>query len=204
VLHFHGNGELVSDYVPGFADALAELGWNAAFGEFRGYGGSTGETTIPGILDDADAVLGALGVGPEKVVAFGRSVGSFSALELAKRHPDLAGLVLESAIADVMERILMRVRPEDLGATQEELDAEVARLVDHQAKLAGYRGPLLVLHTEHDTMVDATHAERLFEWSAAEEDDKRLVLLPEGDHNTILHANADVYWDELASFLSRF
>jgi pimeloyl-ACP methyl ester carboxylesterase len=202
LLHFHGNGELVADYVPGFADALADLGWNAAFAEYRGYGGSSGTPTIPAMLEDAESVFTALAVPPERVVVYGRSVGSYPAIELAQRHPDLGGLVLESGIADPLERIRMRVTAEELGATEEELEAEVARLADHRAKLATYRGRLLVLHAAHDSMVDASHAERMYEWAASSEDDKRIALLPEGDHNNVMSANADEYWDELAAFLA--
>jgi alpha-beta hydrolase superfamily lysophospholipase len=203
VLHFHGNGELVTDYLPALADAFAALGVNPAFGEYRGYGGSTGSPNLPDLLEDAEATFAGLGVPASRVVVFGRSIGSLCALEIASRHPDLGGVIIESGIADMLERILMRVTPEQIGMTEDELVEELARRYDHEAKLGAYAGPLLVLHAEADSMVDASHAERLHRWSAADEATKRLVLLPEGDHNDIFSANREQYWQEVRDFFAR-
>jgi dipeptidyl aminopeptidase/acylaminoacyl peptidase len=42
LVYFHGNGEVVADYVPEFADLLLALGVNVFLAEYRGYGGSSG------------------------------------------------------------------------------------------------------------------------------------------------------------------
>ena len=34
LVHFHGNGEAVADYVPGFADMLQDMGLNQLFIEY--------------------------------------------------------------------------------------------------------------------------------------------------------------------------
>lgn len=199
VLHFHGNGEIVADHLPELADALLDLGVNVLFAEYRGYGASTGQPTLGAILDDAEAVLAASGCRPARVVAFGRSLGSFCAIELAARHPDLGGVILDSSIADPLERILLRVSPGELGATRAELEADVFARLDHRRKLASYPGPLLVLHAAHDSMVPASHAERNAQWGGGTE--KRLVLLPHGDHNSILSENRAAYFQAVAGFL---
>ena len=41
MVHFHGNGEAVADYVPDMADVFAGFGLNSLFVEYREYGGST-------------------------------------------------------------------------------------------------------------------------------------------------------------------
>jgi pimeloyl-ACP methyl ester carboxylesterase len=153
------------------------------------------------MLDDVDAVFDALGLPAEQLLVFGRSVGAMYALELVARHPGVAGLVLESGIADPLERILLRVRPEELGATLAELQAAAERHLDHQRKLAAYRGPLLVLHAEHDSLIDASHAERLASWG--EPSHSRLVLLPEGDHNSVMMLNWATYWAEIDGLVER-
>ena len=43
MIHFHGNGEAVADYVPFMADVFADMGLNSLFVEYREYGGSTGQ-----------------------------------------------------------------------------------------------------------------------------------------------------------------
>lgn len=197
VIHFHGNGEVVADYVPGFAEHLADLGVDAFFAEYRGYGGSTGTPRLGAMLDDVAAIRAAVDRGDDNIVVFGRSIGSIYAIELASRFPDIAGLVLESGIADVHERILLRATPEELGTTAEAMREDFERLFDHEAKLGRYPGPTLVLHAEHDHLVDRTHAERNAAWAG---DDAELVLFDRGDHNSIFRANRTAYLDALGEF----
>ena len=181
LVHFHGNGEVVADYVPEWADAWHAAGFNVFLAEYRGYGGSGGAPALVAMLDDVDAVFRAAGVPAARMVVYGRSIGSIYALELAARHPGVAALVLESGIAAPLERVLVRVAPEELGGTLDDLRAEARRHLDHEAKLAALRCPVLVLHTRHDHLIALDHAERLARWSGG-----RLVVFETGDHNTIL------------------
>jgi pimeloyl-ACP methyl ester carboxylesterase len=199
VVHFHGNGEVVADWQDGLDEALAGMGWDLLLSEYRGYGGSTGEPLLGRLLDDVAAVLRAAGP-PEKLVVFGRSVGSLFALEAVARFPDVAGLVLESAIADPLERLLLRVDPRELGVSAAAFEAAVAARLDHRAKLGGYRGPVLLLHTRHDGLVDVSHAERLAAWAAGP---VTLRVFEEGDHNSILAENAPAYLGEVERFLAK-
>ena len=38
VVHFHGNGEVVADYLDGFPGLINRMGCNCFFAEFRAYG----------------------------------------------------------------------------------------------------------------------------------------------------------------------
>jgi alpha-beta hydrolase superfamily lysophospholipase len=203
ILHFHGNAEVVADYVPGIADMLTSFGVNIVFAEYRGYGGSTGMPSVGAMLEDADAVFRAIGLPPERVVAFGRSLGSLFAVEVAARHPTLGGLVLESGIADPLEPAILRVSPDDVGMTIEEFRAAVDARVNQQTKLHAYVGPLLVLHTAHDQLIPPSHAQRTFAWGGAAEADKTLVMFEEGDHGTIFPANRVAYLSHVARFLAK-
>jgi pimeloyl-ACP methyl ester carboxylesterase len=100
VVHFHGNGEAVADYIPDMAEAFANLGLNSLFVEYREYGGSTGLARLVSMFGDGEATIKAAGLAPDKVIAFGRSIGSLYAIELAHRQPAMAGLILERGIAD--------------------------------------------------------------------------------------------------------
>jgi len=182
LLHFHGNGEVVADYVPEMADAFAGLGVNPFFAEYRGYGGSTGEPGILTMLADVDAIFDAVGGG--KIVVYGRSVGSIYAIEMVHRHPEVAALVIESGIADPLERILLRVQPGEIGSTLSEMEESASEHLNHGAKLEGYGNPVLVLHAEHDHLVPLDNANRLAAWANAD-----LRIFPRGDHNTILAHN---------------
>jgi len=200
LVHFHGNGEAVADYVPWMADALATLGLNSLFVEYRQYGRSTGGAELVAMLGDGEAVMAAAGIRPELAIAFGRSIGSLYAIELVHRLPTMAGLILESGIAVPAERFLVYATLPADGITKDDVIAEANLRFNHQQKLAGYTNPLLILHTEHDQLVDISHAERNFRWAASPV--KQLVRFPAGDHNSILGRNRQQYFSALAQFVN--
>ena len=182
LLHFHGNAEVVADYVPIVSSIINALGVNVVFAEYRGYGASTGTASLGRMLDDVEAVFAATGVPANRIVPFGRSLGSLFAVEACARHPDAAGLVIESGIADPLEPKLVRVSPQELGTSREALEEAVRERLDQKAKLAGFRGPLLVLHTLADALIAPSHGERIASWGGARAEHKRLVLFERGDH----------------------
>ena len=187
LLHFHGNGEVVADWVGDFASALEAARVDAFFAEYRGFGGSTGRPAMATMLDDALAAIDATGCAPEEVVVYGRSIGSLFALHVAAHRP-VRALVLESGIADVHERLALRLRASDLGVSDEELRGEIAERFDHRAKMGATRCPVLVLHTQHDGIVGSEHAERLAQWAGPRAE---LVVFAHGDHNSIHAFNGD-------------
>lgn len=197
VVHFHGNGEVVADWQGVLDRAVNRIGWDLLLAEYRGYGGSTGEPLLGRMLDDVGAVIAAAGQ-PEKLVVMGRSVGSFFALEAVSRFPNIAGLILESAIADPMERILLRLTPGELGGSREDVAALQARL-DHRGKIGGFRGPTLIMHTLFDGLVDVSHAAGLAQWAGG---DTTLRVFDRGDHNSILWENVDDYLTAVADLLT--
>lgn len=195
LVHFHGNGETVADYLPDFADAVAARGFNSFFVEYRGYGASTGTPALARMLGDVGVVLRSLAEPPERIFVYGRSIGSIYAIEAARCEPRLAGVILESGIADPLERVLLRVSAAELGVDGERLHAAARSCFDHERKLSDFPGRVLVLHARFDHLVDFSHAERLARWSAHAE----LVLFPRGDHNTILAINHAAIMQRLRS-----
>ncbi len=199
LLHFHGNGEIVSDYLPGMPELFDSMGLNSFFAEYRGYGASSGEPQMGKMLDDVAAICESAG-DPVKLIVFGRSVGSIYAVEFAYRYPQIAGLIVESGIADPLERVLLRASPRELGVSSEELVHEFSERFDHRKKLKNFSQPSLVLHAEGDDLVDKSHAARNAEWIG---ESAKLVILPRGDHNSIFSANQAQYIDEIRQFVAR-
>lgn len=200
LVHFHGNGELVHHWRQGpLADAVHRAGWSLFLAEYRGYGTSSGEPRLLSMLDDTPAILEATGVGAERIAVFGRSVGSIFAMDWVRRYPQTAGLVLESGIFDVHERLALRVRAEEVGARDA---AHFKRVCDarfgHGATLAAYAAPSLILHAEHDDLVDISHGRRSAEAARA----ATFVRFARGDHNSILAMNQDAYQAALTRYLS--
>ena len=199
MVHFHGNGEAVADYVPDMADIFAGLGLNSLFVEYREYGGSTGEARLVSMLGDGEATIKAAGLAPERVIAFGRSIGSLYAIELAHRQPAIAGLILESGIADPSERFLTYADLTAAGITESDVVAEVGRHFNHKRKLSEYKNPLLILHTENDGLIDISHAERNHQWAGSTQ--RRLVRFSLGNHNTIIGMNMKEYLVAVGDFV---
>jgi hypothetical protein len=198
ILHFHGNGEVVSDYLPDFPVLLEQLGYNCFLAEYRGYGMSSGTPAMAGMLADVERIIAATGRPPEELILFGRSVGSIYALHGAFRVPQVAGLIIESGIADPLDRLLLRLEPDELGVTLAQLEAAVAQELNHQQKLSHYHGPTLIMHTRYDGLVELSHAERLYAWASSP---KRLKIFERGNHNTILWANHAEYFQTVQQFI---
>lgn len=199
VLLFHGNGEVAADYAGAFAAQMRKAGLGLCVAEYRGYGESTGEVSLPALLEDAEAMFEALKLAPEDLIVFGRSVGSIPACELVRQEPSIAGLVLESGIADVRERVLLRVRPGQIGMSEADFDAELEADYNHAEKLASYTGPVLLLHAEHDTLVQARHARANATHAGGK---ATLTLLPNGDHNSVEVENRAAYWAAFNEFVA--
>ncbi len=199
LVHFHGNGEIVDDWQGDFVTLVHQMGCNCLLAELRGYGRSTGQPQLGKMLQDVLPTIEAIGKPANELIFFGRSVGSIFAIEAAEKYPEVAGLVIESGLADVLQRLLLRVDPEELGVGEEELTAVVDQYLNHQQKMAGYQGPLLVLHSDHDGLVDVSHGQRLHDWGAGE---KTLKIFPQGNHNDIMYVNAREYFGLLGQFIS--
>lgn len=198
LLHFHGNGEIVDDWLGIFPDFCQAIGCNLLLAEYRGYGQSIGTPELGKMLGDVSTIINALALPESQLVVFGRSVGSIFALEAVARFPQISGLVIESGIADVLERLLLRVTPAELGATMPELQKVVTAALDHQQKMATFKGKVLVLHTQNDGIVAVEHGLQLYEWAGGEKD---MRIFERGNHNDIMFENAPEYFHLIAGFI---
>eukprot|EP01105_Mastigella_eilhardi_P027999 TRINITY_DN8970_c0_g2_i1.p1 TRINITY_DN8970_c0_g2~~TRINITY_DN8970_c0_g2_i1.p1 ORF type:complete len:222 (+),score=56.43 TRINITY_DN8970_c0_g2_i1:467-1132(+) len=184
------------------------------FAEFRGYGSSTGREMLclSRALADADNIIPALGVPENKVVVFGRSLGSLFAMRVARKFPNIAGLIIESGIASLESVWGEYLKEPEHGLDTAKLYAEEEKYVAQKRSLQKYQGPVLILHTEDDKLVPfKANAEAMYQWcreartKPADEQDTehgvRLVPFPVGGHNYIFHANAEAYCQTVADFL---
>ena len=199
LLHFHGNGEVVRDWSEEFGPAANESGIDCALAEYRGYGGSEGTPQLGTMLDDAVAIARATDVDPSRLVVYGRSVGSIFALHVAATLK-VAGLVIESGIADVSERLRLRMRPAELGTTPEELTSVIDAHLNHQRKIESITAPVLIFHAEGDDLVPPEHARKLARWAGER---ATLRVFDRGDHNSIHAFNGKVIADETFAFTHR-
>ncbi len=199
LIHFHGNGEIVDDWQGDFVSLIQKMGCNVFLAELRGYGQSTGQPQLGKMVADVVPTIEALQKPASELIFFGRSVGSIFALEAAAKFPQAAGLVLESGVADVMERLLLRVSAAEIGVSVAEFEMAIDRNLNHQRKITSFSGPVLVLHTQNDGLVDVSHGQRLYDWAGGE---KQIKIFPYGNHNDIMYVNAREYFALLAEFIA--
>jgi hypothetical protein len=197
LVHFHGNGEVAADYRNDFAAVVDSMGYNCFLAEYRGYGMSTGTPALVDMLWDVDRIIRAIGQPPQNLILFGRSLGSIYAIHGAWRFPKVAGLILESGIANPLERLLIRVHPEEMGTTVDRMADAINQYISNGYKLAFYDGPLLILHTKFDGLVDVSHAHLLHRWACGP---TTLKIFDQGDHNTILQVNSHEYFKAIQGF----
>lgn len=199
VVYFHGNGEVVADYLPEFPAWIARTGCNCLLAEYRGYGMSTGHPALAGMLEDVVPIIHSLNIPDDKIVLFGRSIGSLYALHGVYQRPQIGGLIIESGVADITQRFFQRVLPEELGMSKTDVVDELRKYFDYAQKLGSFQGQTLVMHTRFDELIDAHHAEMLY---TVAREPKQLKIFDQGGHNDIFFRNRAEYIQLVAAFLA--
>jgi fermentation-respiration switch protein FrsA (DUF1100 family) len=169
ILYSHGNAEDLGLIAPLLA-RLRDWGFAVFAYDYRGYGTSRGTPSERGAYEDVDAayafLTGTLGVPPGRIIAYGRSVGSGPAVDLAARRP-VAGLVVESAFVTAF-RVLTRVPL---------LPFDKFRNAD---KIRRVSCPVLVMHGVEDEIIPIAHGRRLYR---AAPEPKRFLWVEGAGHN---------------------
>lgn len=176
----HGNyGSIGFGDRPEFYASARDIGLNVLAFDYRGFGASAGEPEEQGLYADA---LGAwhyltdsLGVPPDRIIAFGHSLGSGVAIELATRVP-VAAVVVEGAYTSIPDRgqELYPWLPVGLIASQRFAS------IDKIGRLAV---PVLLIHSPEDDIVPFSHGERLY---AAARPPRQLVEVRGGHDEAFL------------------
>lgn len=157
VLYSHANAEDLGLSLP-FADVLSRFcGCDVLAYEYCGYSISSGEATEEGCCECIDAAFAYLVeeclVAPERIVVFGRSIGSGPTVDLASRTHPLGGMILQSPIASAGLVVL----PESVARALSSFD-----LFRNYEKIGRVRCRTLMIHGKADKMVPFEHAQMLY------------------------------------------
>ena len=200
VLFFHGNGEIGPEY-DDIAAVYNQRGFNFIIADFRGYGFSNGTPTAENTMEDAHIILDSVRKYIKEneylgsLILMGRSLGSVSVLELAKRFSDdFEGLIIESGFAE--EKPLFDL----IGMTAEQVGFKKEDGFMNDEKIKKYSGPLLVIHAEQDHIIPFSQGEELLKLSPSE--NKKLLPIPNANHNNILGMSPQIYFEEIARFIN--
>ncbi len=158
VLFLHGNGGNVGHRIEHLR-LLNSLGVSTLIIDYRGYGRSTGKPGEANLYADAELayrwLIDSKGVPPDKLFAFGESIGGAVAIDLASKQK-IAGLIVESSFTSLRQiaQHSFPIVPAGLLLRSEFNSIE---------KLRGIHVPVLVCHSPDDDIIPYQFGQKLFE-----------------------------------------
>ncbi len=196
LLYLHGNGLNISANVA-HASRFYKLGFSVLLIDYRGYGLSEG--TFPNemqVYQDTSIawnyLVQELHVPPSHIFIYGHSLGGAIAIDLAVKHPDSAGLIVESSFTSIRDvvtyRNSFRIFPVDLILTQR---------FESIKKLPNLKIPVLFIHGLADSTIPYSMSQKLY---AAAPKPKKLILVPGAEHND----SADIAGDKYLQWVNTF
>ena len=197
LLYLHGNGINIGANIA-HANRFYQLGFSVLLIDYRGYGRSDG--VFPSekrVYQDATAAWNYLvqqqKIPPSQIFLYGHSLGGAIAIDLAVRHPDAAGLIVESSFTSIRDMVSYRkgfgIFPVDLILTQR---------FESIKKLPLLKMPVLFFHGTADSAVPSFMSQKLYD---AAPEPKRLVLVPGAEHNNVGEVLGLEYMHWIKSFI---
>jgi len=199
VLHLHGNGGNMSWHLGG-SWWLPEQGYQVLMLDYRGYGQSQGEPSLPAIYQDIQAAFDWLKAAPEvqgkPLVVLGQSIGGALAVHYLAEHPEersrIKALVLDGVPAsyrDVARNSLSNswlTLPFRTPLSWFIPDGDSA--VNGLPRMAGT--PMLIFHSMDDTLVPLVNGISVYKAAPP----PRVLQLTRGGH---VQTFADPLWRQV-------
>ncbi len=173
LLYLHGNAGHIgsrSDRVRPYLGA----GFGVLLMEYRGYGGNPGQPSEAGFYSDARAALDFLtqqGVAAERIVLYGKSLGTGVAVQMAVER-GCAGLVLEAPYTSVAA--VAQGRYWMFPVRYLVLDK-----FNSLSKIGRVRCPVFIMHGERDRIIPIRYGRELFQ---AASEPKEAKWFADGNH----------------------
>jgi uncharacterized protein len=198
VLYLHGNDGNVSTSMREVAP-LRALGYSVFLIDYRGYGQSEGafpsERTV---YEDAEAAWHHLvvdkGIAARRLYIYGHSLGGAVAIELATRHPEAAGLIVESSFTSIYDMARLE-KPYKLFPVKLFLNQRF----DSIAKVERLAVPALFIHGTADEVVPFSMGEQLYRRASGA---KRFVAIEGGRHDNNAATGGEAFLSALRNFVS--
>lgn len=174
VLYFHGNVGNINRYAPA-APLFTQNGYDVWMMDYPGFGKTTGKRSEEAILEDAELLyeMARSRFGPEKIILYGRSMGSGPATYLASRH-SCRQLVLETPYYSMhsLMNYYTKIYPAGwLSRYDFPNNKYMAKMVPR----------VTIFHGTDDDVIPYSQARRL----AALSSKARLITIEDGGHNNL-------------------
>ena len=219
ILYLHGNDKNISQtHDIASAKRLHDMGYSLLMVDYRGYGQSTGgEPSEAKVYEDAEAawnylvqrlgarpVAGAGQTGPsgqagmrqrlDPVFIYGHSLGGAIAIDLAVRHPEASGLIVESTFTSMkaMASRQYKYLPVNWLLTER---------FNSLRKVDKLKVPVLYFHGTKDPLIPYPMSEMLY---AKSPQPKFLKLIEGAEHGNSAVMGWVEYQDTFKSFVDQF
>jgi fermentation-respiration switch protein FrsA (DUF1100 family) len=182
----HGNAEDLGDIRPWLED-FRRSGFNVFAYDYQGYGASQGKPTEKTAYEDENAAYDyltlTLKTPPDRIILFGRSLGSGTAVHLAARRP-AAGLILQSSFLSAFRIVTrMPILPFDKFPNYKEI--------------GHVRCPVLIVHGTQDGVINISQGQKLF---ALANEPKQFFAVQGAGHNDLNDVGGARYLETLQTF----
>jgi uncharacterized protein len=199
LLYFHGCCNNISQDIDKIK-AWQKLGFSILAIDYRGYGKSEGSFPSESqVYADAKAAWDYLRsdqqIKPEQIIIYGSSLGGAIAIELATKHPDAMGLIVESSFSSMREMIGERPIPPIYP-----FDLILHQKFNSIVKIKKLNMAILFLHGTKDTIVPFRMSKQLYQ---AAKENKQITLIPGGGHLDAAMSSHQLYWKSIIDFISR-
>ena len=179
VIYYHGNNTTIYDIGDTMALIANVLKSTVFYYDYPGYGLSDGQCTEKRVKADALEVFEfvkhnyTLKNSPERIILFGRSLGSGPATYAASVHTGIRALILLSPLTSVLHT---KLPPTVL---------DYYDMFKNENYMPYISAPVLLFHGLNDRVVPYSHSKKLF--SLSKNPFSEVYLIKNGDHNNLVH-----------------
>ena len=172
MIMYHGNGEIILDYIDLGLEFNSKFNMNILIIEYKGYSCYLGEVDSDSILEDSlfiyDYIKKLFNIQDNNIYVFGRSMGTAPAVYLSsKRNPK--STILVSAFESI----------KNIGKVFKEDEFEdIFKSID---SIQQVKNPILIIHGKKDPLILYKNSENLYEKCSSQK--KKLVLRENMTHN---------------------
>jgi len=200
VLYSHGNAEDIGASHQTMRKLSKQVNVNLCCYDYSGYGLSTGTVSEENCYKDIEAVYKFLteenGVPENRIILFGRSIGTGPTTHLASKKSKVAGLVLQSPICSIIRTVFG-----DFGAALQFMD--IFKNITKLKPIDNY--PVLVIHGKQDNVVPFDSGKQIYKKLSSLKRkpgaEVKHLWLDRCGHNDIEFLAERQFYEELRNFL---
>lgn len=191
---FHGNAGNLGHRVDHLVKLHRAVQANILMIDYREYGRSEGSVSEEGTYQDAlaayDHLIKRPDLNPGKIVAYGQSLGSAVAVELAVQR-QLYGLILEAPFTSIRAMAAFHYPWIPIGGL-------LSTRYDSLEKIGAVTTPLLILHGDQDEIVPYEHGKKIYD---AASPPKQFYTVRGAGHNDTYLTGGPGYFRAIQNFI---